>query len=48
MLHEEHELRGILVKHGHSLFIRGFSHGATGNMSVRLTDGSLLVTPTGC
>ena len=48
MLHEEQELRDTLVKHGYSLFIRGFSHGATGNMSVRLADGSLLVTPTGC
>ena len=48
MLHEEQELRDALVKHGHSLFIRGFSHGATGNMSVRLADGSLLLTPTGC
>jgi ribulose-5-phosphate 4-epimerase/fuculose-1-phosphate aldolase len=30
-----------------SLFDRGLSHGSTGNISVRLSDGSLLVTPTG-
>ncbi|MCL2122454.1 MAG: aldolase [Desulfovibrionaceae bacterium] len=44
---EEQRLRSALVKHGYSLFIRGLSYGATGNMSVRLADGSLLVTPTG-
>ncbi|MCK7615136.1 3-oxo-tetronate 4-phosphate decarboxylase [Roseibium sediminicola] len=30
-----------------SLFDRGLTHGSTGNISVRLDDGSLLVTPTG-
>jgi 3-dehydro-4-phosphotetronate decarboxylase len=30
-----------------SMFDRGLTHGATGNISVRLSDGGLLVTPTG-
>ena len=30
-----------------SLFDRGLTGGASGNISVRLDDGSLLVTPTG-
>ncbi|MCV0424948.1 MAG: aldolase [Roseibium sp.] len=30
-----------------SLFDRGLTHGSTGNISLRLSDGSLLVTPTG-
>ncbi|MHA7773813.1 3-oxo-tetronate 4-phosphate decarboxylase [Roseibium sp. M-1] len=30
-----------------SMFDRGLTHGSTGNISVRLADGSLLVTPTG-
>jgi ribulose-5-phosphate 4-epimerase/fuculose-1-phosphate aldolase len=44
---EEQRLRDELVRHGYSLFNRGLSSGATGNMSVRLSDGALLVTPTG-
>ncbi|MEM5584594.1 MULTISPECIES: 3-oxo-tetronate 4-phosphate decarboxylase [unclassified Roseibium] len=30
-----------------SMFDRGLTHGSTGNISVRLSDGSLMVTPTG-
>lgn len=30
-----------------SLFDRGFTHGSTGNISARLEDGGLLVSPTG-
>jgi len=30
-----------------SMFDRGLTHGSTGNISVRMGDGSLLVTPTG-
>ena len=47
MLYEEQRLRDALVRHGYSLFHRGLSCGSTGNMSVRLSDGSMLVTPTG-
>lgn len=31
---------------GKSLFDRGYTHGSSGNISVRLEDGSFLVTPT--
>lgn len=30
-----------------SMFERGLTHGSTGNISLRLSDGTLLVTPTG-
>ncbi|RMI39833.1 3-oxo-tetronate 4-phosphate decarboxylase [Streptomyces triticirhizae] len=36
-----------LVATGRSLFDRGRTHGSTGNLSVRLPDGRVLVTPTG-
>ena len=41
----ERELREQIAMHGKSLFDRGLTGGATGNISVRLPDG-LLVTPT--
>ena len=40
-------LREQLCDFGLSLYNRGFTHGSTGNLSVRLPDGNLLVTPTG-
>lgn len=40
-------LREQLCTLGHSMFARGLTHGSTGNLSVRLTDGSFLMTPTG-
>lgn len=42
----ENRLREEIVKHGKSLYDRGFTHGGTGNISARLEDGWLL-TPTG-
>ena len=42
------DLREQLCDFGLSLYSRGFTHGSTGNLSVRLPDGNLLVTPTGC
>ncbi|GAB2882780.1 3-oxo-tetronate 4-phosphate decarboxylase [Streptomyces mayteni] len=39
--------RARIVRTARSLFARGLTHGSTGNLSVRLTDGSLLLTPTG-
>lgn len=39
--------REQIVLTAKSLFDRGMTHGSTGNISVRLSDGSLLVTPTG-
>ena len=41
------DIREQLCEFGLSLYKRGLSHGSTGNLSVRLPDGNLLVTPTG-
>jgi ribulose-5-phosphate 4-epimerase/fuculose-1-phosphate aldolase len=41
----ENELRENLAMFGRSLYERGYAHGSSGNLSVRLPDG-LLVTPT--
>jgi ribulose-5-phosphate 4-epimerase/fuculose-1-phosphate aldolase len=40
-------LRERICRFARSLFDRGLTHGSTGNISVRLEDSSLLVTPTG-
>jgi ribulose-5-phosphate 4-epimerase/fuculose-1-phosphate aldolase len=42
----EHEARQDLPAYGRSLFARGYSCGTSGNLSARLDDGTLLVTPT--
>jgi 3-dehydro-4-phosphotetronate decarboxylase len=42
----ESELRETLVVRGRSLYDRGYAHGSSGNLSVRV-DGGILVTPTG-
>jgi ribulose-5-phosphate 4-epimerase/fuculose-1-phosphate aldolase len=39
-------LRDLIVAVGKSLFDRGLTPGSTGNISVRLSDGSFLMTPT--
>lgn len=39
--------REQIALYAKSLFDRGLTHGSTGNISARLSDGSLLVTPTG-
>lgn len=39
-------VRDEIVKVGRSLFERGLTSGSTGNISVRLDDGSILMTPT--
>lgn len=39
--------RETIVRYAKSIFDRGLTHGSSGNISVRLSDGSLLVTPTG-
>lgn len=44
---EDARLREEICTAARSLFERGFTHGATGNISARLKDGSILVTPTG-
>lgn len=42
----EIEIRQMLVHYGASLFQRSYSVGSSGNISVRLPDGSILATPT--
>ncbi|MEU5658451.1 3-oxo-tetronate 4-phosphate decarboxylase [Streptomyces sp. NPDC047737] len=44
---DETAARALMVRTARSLFTRGLTHGSTGNLSVRLADGSLLLTPTG-
>lgn len=41
----ENNLREALVTFGQSLYMRGYAHGSSGNLSARLPDG-MLVTPT--
>ncbi len=43
----ESKAREAIVAQAASLFARGLTPGASGNISLRLEDGSLLVTPTG-
>lgn len=43
----ETSLREMLVDRGRSLYERGYAHGSTGNLSVRLPGGDVLITPTG-
>lgn len=42
----EDGLRAEIVKFGALLYARGLAHGSAGNLSVRLEDGAILVTPT--
>jgi 3-dehydro-4-phosphotetronate decarboxylase len=44
---EESRLREDITRFAKSLFDRGLTCGASGNISARLSDGTLLVTPTG-
>ena len=44
---EEADLREKICRLAKSIFDRGMTSGASGNMSARLPDGNLLVTPTG-
>lgn len=46
ILHEATKMRDKIVAVGQSIFDRGLSPGSTGNISVRLSDGSMLMTPT--
>jgi ribulose-5-phosphate 4-epimerase/fuculose-1-phosphate aldolase len=43
---EEAELRQQLVRMGRLLYGRQLAHGSAGNLSVKLEDGAILVTPT--
>ena len=42
----ETKARDLLVERGRSLYERGYAHGSSGNLSVRLDD-AILITPTG-
>jgi ribulose-5-phosphate 4-epimerase/fuculose-1-phosphate aldolase len=42
----EAKLRADIVRFGALLYARGLAHGSAGNLSVRLDDGAILVTPT--
>ncbi|MCL8009675.1 3-oxo-tetronate 4-phosphate decarboxylase [Streptomyces sp. AS02] len=44
---DERTARALIVRTARSLFTRGLTHGSTGNLSLRLADGGLLLTPTG-
>lgn len=44
---EVNKARERLCRYAKSMFDRGLTHGSSGNISQRLSDGSLLVTPTG-
>lgn len=44
---EDSKLREEICLFGKSMFDRGLTSGSSGNISARLSDGSLLVTPTG-
>ena len=44
---EEARLREQICELAKSLFDRGLTHGSTGNISARTSDGGLLVSPTG-
>jgi ribulose-5-phosphate 4-epimerase/fuculose-1-phosphate aldolase len=44
---EDLRLRRSMVDAGARLAARGLAHGASGNLSVRLPDGTILLTPTG-
>jgi 3-dehydro-4-phosphotetronate decarboxylase len=40
------QARADICRVGHSLFNRGYVHGSTGNISMRLPNGEFLITPT--
>ncbi|MDK4731466.1 3-oxo-tetronate 4-phosphate decarboxylase [Rhizobium sp. CNPSo 3490] len=46
VISEETKARDEIVSVGKSLFDRGLTPGSSGNISVRMTDGRLLMTPT--
>ena len=46
LIAEQTRLRDQIAAVGRSLFDRGYTHGSSGNISVRLSDGTMLMTPT--
>lgn len=45
-MNSETSIREDICRYAESLYMRGLAHGSTGNISVRLDDGSVIVTPT--
>jgi ribulose-5-phosphate 4-epimerase/fuculose-1-phosphate aldolase len=45
-MNEVNTISEQLCEVGHSLFARGYVHATAGNLSARLSDGSVLITPT--
>lgn len=45
-LSEETRTRDNIVRAGKSIFDRGLTFGSTGNISVKMSDGRMLMTPT--
>ena len=43
----ENKLREQICTFASSMFNRGLTHGSTGNISVRVDDDAILVTPSG-
>lgn len=43
---DENRLRGLICRFGDLLYRRGYAHGSTGNISARLDDGAILISPT--
>lgn len=46
-MNEENKAREDIIRFAKSIFDRGLTCGSSGNISMRLSDGTLLVTPTG-
>lgn len=46
IMSEETQVRDLIVRVGASIFDRGLTFGSTGNISVRLGDGRIVMTPT--
>jgi ribulose-5-phosphate 4-epimerase/fuculose-1-phosphate aldolase len=46
LISEETRVRDAIVSVGKSVFDRGLTFGSTGNISARLSDGAILMTPT--
>lgn len=42
----ESQARAEICRIGTSLYMRGYVHASAGNISVRLDDGNILITPT--
>jgi ribulose-5-phosphate 4-epimerase/fuculose-1-phosphate aldolase len=46
LMDTESRQRATLCELGRDLFLRGYAHGSAGNLSARLADGRVIITPT--